>query len=79
MVYSSSLRKNHISILKEIQYRFLKYAGDIAFRVLERINNVSRTATEGRVPEVENETQVYVCDINVDMLNVGKKRAHERG
>ncbi|KMZ74763.1 Demethylmenaquinone methyltransferase [Zostera marina] len=53
--------------------------GDIAFRVLERINNVSRTATEGRVPEVENETQVYVCDINVDMLNVGKKRAHERG
>lgn len=25
------------------------------------------------------ETKIYICDINPNMLNVGKKRAEERG
>lgn len=28
---------------------------------------------------LQEETQIYVCDINPNMLNVGKKRAMERG
>lgn len=28
---------------------------------------------------LEEETQIYVCDINPSMLNVGKQRALERG
>lgn len=56
------------------------FVGDVAFRILERINNTRRRAfqsiTEDRAQE---ETQVYVCDINGNMLNVGKKRAMERG
>ncbi|CAN1168327.1 2-methoxy-6-polyprenyl-1,4-benzoquinol methylase, mitochondrial [Linum perenne] len=38
--------------------------GDVAFRILEAVNS---------------ETEIYVCDINANMLNVGKKRAIERG
>ncbi|CAI0423149.1 unnamed protein product [Linum tenue] len=38
--------------------------GDVAFRILETVNS---------------ETEIYVCDINPNMLNVGKKRAVERG
>lgn len=29
--------------------------------------------------DIQEETQIYVCDINPNMLNVGKKRAVERG
>lgn len=29
--------------------------------------------------ETEEQTQIYICDINPNMLNVGKKRAIERG
>jgi 2-methoxy-6-polyprenyl-1,4-benzoquinol methylase len=29
--------------------------------------------------EADDDTRVYVCDINPSMLNVGKQRAHERG
>lgn len=28
---------------------------------------------------LQEDTQIYVCDINPNMLNVGKKRALERG
>lgn len=31
------------------------------------------------VADTQEETQIYVCDINPNMLNVGKKRAMERG
>ncbi|KAL5221790.1 hypothetical protein ABZP36_026503 [Zizania latifolia] len=53
--------------------------GDVAFRVLERINSVSHRAMQGTLPDTEEDTQIYVCDINPNMLNVGKKRASERG
>lgn len=29
--------------------------------------------------ELQEETQIYACDINPNMLNVGKKRALENG
>lgn len=54
-------------------------AGDVAFRVLESINSVSRRAVQDGLSEMEEETQIYICDINPNMLNVGKKRAIERG
>ncbi|XP_052208104.1 2-methoxy-6-polyprenyl-1,4-benzoquinol methylase, mitochondrial isoform X1 [Diospyros lotus] len=50
--------------------------GDVAFRILETINRVNHTALQD-VPQ--EETQIYVCDINSNMLHVGKKRAQERG
>ncbi|XP_078158722.1 S-adenosyl-L-methionine-dependent methyltransferases superfamily protein isoform X2 [Carex rostrata] len=53
--------------------------GDVAFRVLDSIKSVSRRAIEGTLPEVEEETQIYICDINPKMLSVGKKRAADRG
>uniref|UniRef100_A0A0D9YKU4 2-methoxy-6-polyprenyl-1,4-benzoquinol methylase, mitochondrial n=1 Tax=Oryza glumipatula TaxID=40148 RepID=A0A0D9YKU4_9ORYZ len=53
--------------------------GDVAFRALERINSVSHRAMQGTLTDIEEETQIYVCDINPNMLNVGKKRASERG
>ncbi|EHA8591716.1 2-methoxy-6-polyprenyl-1,4-benzoquinol methylase, mitochondrial [Cocos nucifera] len=53
--------------------------GDVAFRVLESINSVSRRAIQDGLAETEEETQIYICDINPNMLNVGKKRAIERG
>jgi ubiE/COQ5 methyltransferase family len=51
----------------------------MAFRVLDSIKSVSRRAMQGTLPEVEEETQIYVCDINPNMLSVGKKRAVDRG
>jgi 2-methoxy-6-polyprenyl-1,4-benzoquinol methylase len=54
-------------------------SGDVAFRALERINSVSHRAMQGTLTDIEEETQIYVCDINPNMLNVGKKRASERG
>ncbi|AQK97969.1 2-methoxy-6-polyprenyl-14-benzoquinol methylase mitochondrial [Zea mays] len=53
--------------------------GDVAFRVLERIKSVSHRAMQGTLTETEEDTHIYVCDINPNMLNVGKKRAAERG
>lgn len=55
------------------------YSGDVAFRVLDSIKSVSRRAMQGTLPEVEEETQIYICDINPNMLSVGKKRAADRG
>ncbi|KAJ6816720.1 2-methoxy-6-polyprenyl-1,4-benzoquinol methylase, mitochondrial [Iris pallida] len=53
--------------------------GDVAFRILEDINSVSRRATQDGISDAEEETRLYVCDINPNMLNVGRKRAAERG
>ncbi|KAJ6844489.1 2-methoxy-6-polyprenyl-1,4-benzoquinol methylase, mitochondrial [Iris pallida] len=53
--------------------------GDVAFRILENINSVSRRATQDGITDAEDETRLYVCDINPNMLNVGRKRAAERG
>ncbi|KAK7349124.1 hypothetical protein VNO77_06232 [Canavalia gladiata] len=54
--------------------------GDVAFRILENINRVKQRGLR-RVFEdtLDAETQIYVCDINPNMLNVGKRRALEKG
>lgn len=55
-------------------------AGDVAFRIFDSINSVSRRALQhGSADGLENETKIYVCDINRNMLNIGKRRAIERG
>lgn len=54
--------------------------GDVAFRILDTINSVNRRALRDVFEDnLQEETQIYVCDINPNMLNVGKKRAQERG
>ncbi|XP_073284842.1 2-methoxy-6-polyprenyl-1,4-benzoquinol methylase, mitochondrial [Primulina huaijiensis] len=53
--------------------------GDVAFRILESINDVGRRALRDHDDSVPEETQIFVCDINSNMLTVGKKRAQERG
>lgn len=55
--------------------------GDVAFRVVNAIQKAEQRVpgnTLGSVDE-EDRTKVYVCDINPNMLEVGKKRAKERG
>uniref|UniRef100_A0A0A9EZK9 Methyltransferase type 11 domain-containing protein n=1 Tax=Arundo donax TaxID=35708 RepID=A0A0A9EZK9_ARUDO len=56
-----------------IVHVILVTAGDVAFREVERIKSVSHGA------DIKEDTHIYVCDINPNMLNVGKKRAAERG
>lgn len=59
---------------------FSHIAGDVAFRILDSINDVKRRAMQDvREDDLQEQTQIYVCDINPHMLNVGKKRAIERG
>ncbi|KAL2533435.1 2-methoxy-6-polyprenyl-1 [Abeliophyllum distichum] len=54
--------------------------GDVAFRILESINSVkNRALLDVHDDNLLEETKIYVCDINPNMLNVGKKRAQERG
>ncbi|CAJ1951329.1 unnamed protein product [Sphenostylis stenocarpa] len=54
--------------------------GDVAFRILENINKVKLRGLQGVLQDtLEAETQIYVCDINPKMLNVGKQRALEKG
>ncbi|XP_022728928.1 2-methoxy-6-polyprenyl-1,4-benzoquinol methylase, mitochondrial-like isoform X2 [Durio zibethinus] len=54
--------------------------GDVAFRILESISSIRRRALQDPVNDgLQEETQIYVCDINPNMLNVGKKHAIERG
>ncbi|XP_050247388.1 2-methoxy-6-polyprenyl-1,4-benzoquinol methylase, mitochondrial-like isoform X2 [Quercus robur] len=54
--------------------------GDVAFRILETLNSVKRRATQDVLEDnLHEETQIFVCEINPNMLNVGKKRAMERG
>eukprot|EP00249_Psilotum_nudum_P005406 c18843_g1_i1 orf=268-1170(-) len=55
--------------------------GDVAFRILEAYHKCKQLGMSGMPTDVEAEddTRVYVCDINSAMLNVGKKRAQEKG
>ncbi|GAB4853504.1 2-hexaprenyl-6-methoxy-1,4-benzoquinone methyltransferase [Ancistrocladus abbreviatus] len=54
--------------------------GDVAFRILEAINKIKHRAIQDASEDhFQDETQIYVCDINPSMLNIGKKRARERG
>lgn len=54
--------------------------GDVAFRILETVNSVKyRALRDVHEDDLQEDTQIYVCDINPHMLNVGKKRALERG
>ncbi|GJM89566.1 hypothetical protein PR202_ga05770 [Eleusine coracana subsp. coracana] len=53
--------------------------GDVAFRVLDSIKSERHQAMRGTFNDNEEDTHIYVCDINPNMLNVGKKRAAERG
>ncbi|KAJ4830497.1 2-hexaprenyl-6-methoxy-1,4-benzoquinone methyltransferase [Turnera subulata] len=54
--------------------------GDVAFRILETVNSIKRRARQDPlVDHFHEETEIYVCDINPNMLNVGRKRAIERG
>ncbi|KAJ4973914.1 hypothetical protein NE237_007088 [Protea cynaroides] len=54
--------------------------GDVAFRIIETINSNSRRTTKvSTEDDLQDKTQIYVCDINPNMLNVGKKRAIEKG
>lgn len=56
------------------------FTGDVAFRILETVNSVNHRAIEDTLEDfLQEETQIYVCDINPNMLDVGKKRAQERG
>ncbi|KAK7849078.1 2-methoxy-6-polyprenyl-1 [Quercus suber] len=56
------------------------FAGDVAFRILETLNSVKSRATQDVLDDnLHEETQIFVCDINPKMLNVGQKRALERG
>ena len=52
----------------------------MAFRILETINSVNRRAIADTLEDdLQQETQIYVCDINPNMLDVGRKRAQQRG
>lgn len=54
--------------------------GDVAFRILDGISSIKRRANQDpRNDHLLEETQIHVCDINPNMLNVGRKRAIERG
>lgn len=54
--------------------------GDVAFRILDTINSVKHRAMQDILEDhLHEETEIFVCDINPNMLNVGKKRALERG
>lgn len=52
----------------------------MAFRILDTVNSIKRRALQDVLEDdLQEETRIYVCDINPNMLNVGKKRALERG
>lgn len=54
--------------------------GDVAFKILDTINNTKlQIMQDGLQDDLQEETQIYVCDINPNMLNVGKERAIKRG
>lgn len=54
--------------------------GDVAFRISETVNSIRYKALKDPLNDhLQEETKIYVCDINPNMLNVGRKRAVERG
>lgn len=68
------------TIFSTINCMFIYFAGDVAFRILETINSINRRVMlESLEDDLQQETQIYICDINPNMLNVGKKRALQRG
>jgi len=63
-----------------IKLKVIDFTGDVAFRILESINKVKLRGLQGVFQDtLEAETQIYVCDINPKMLNVGRQRALEKG
>ncbi|PNX87157.1 2-methoxy-6-polyprenyl-1,4-benzoquinol methylase mitochondrial-like, partial [Trifolium pratense] len=53
---------------------------DVDFRILDNINRVKqRGLPDGFNDALESETRIHVCDINPNMLNVGKQRAAAKG
>lgn len=56
-------------------------AGDVAFRVVDAIQKAEQRVRGDKLSDADEEdrTKVYVCDINPNMLEVGKTRAKERG
>lgn len=63
-----------------IKLKVFYFTGDVAFRILENIHKVKLRGLRGAFQDtLEAETQIYVCDINPKMLNVGKRRASEKG
>ncbi|KAJ7979187.1 2-methoxy-6-polyprenyl-1,4-benzoquinol methylase, mitochondrial [Quillaja saponaria] len=60
-----------------LEFHYCRY---IEKQILETINSVKRRALQDVLEDnQQEETQIYVCDINSNMLNVGKKGALERG
>jgi len=54
--------------------------GDIAFAMAEKMDRISRRSLRrGSGPDVPATPPVTVCDINPDMLGVGRDRAIDRG
>lgn len=55
--------------------------GDVGFRVLQAIHSCEHMGMGGKSvdTEAEDDTRVYICDINPAMLDVGKQRAQEKG
>ncbi|GMH03138.1 hypothetical protein Nepgr_004977 [Nepenthes gracilis] len=54
--------------------------GDVAFGIVDTIKEIKhRAIEEASEDHFTEETQIYVCDINPSMLNIGKKWAIERG
>ena len=61
--------------------RIVWCTGDVAFRVVDAIRKAEQRVRGSTLADADEEdrTRVYVCDINPNMLEVGKKRAKERG
>ncbi|KAG6391887.1 hypothetical protein SASPL_149651 [Salvia splendens] len=54
--------------------------GDVGFRIFDSIHSVAhRAVRDGHDDNLLGETQIFVCDINPNMLRVGRKRAEDRG
>lgn len=78
------LWKNHL--IRRIRPRaglsYLDVAGgtgDIAFKIKESIDSLSRAQARRRATPVSGETQITLCDLNWDMLRVGRDRAVDKG
>jgi len=74
----------HCYLIVFMSYKILSLefliAGDVAFKILDGISSIKRRANQDPINDhLQEETQIHVCDINPNMLNVGRKRAIERG
>ncbi|KAA3471600.1 2-methoxy-6-polyprenyl-1,4-benzoquinol methylase, mitochondrial isoform X2 [Gossypium australe] len=69
-----------LSLLNEVYVKNAECAGDVAFRILESVNSIKRRALQDPLnDDLQEETRIHVCDINPNMLDVGKNRALEKG